>query len=138
MTDKLVERLLNYGGRCRECADNVGICPASSLPCGADDARSAIKHVLDGLAYYTQHPEFLTKDQKAALESLALPQTDLEQRAREMLAAEYEREEMPWSADLIRAGQQETLALGMDAAIRAITKALASYSVPEQDSSNRS
>lgn len=58
-SDILIDRIIGYGGRCRECADNDGTCEGSGLPCDVPDARRAIRHVLDAKSYYDQHPEFL-------------------------------------------------------------------------------
>jgi len=38
-----------YGGRCRDCADESGVCPNSGLPCA--NSTKAIQHVFDALAY---------------------------------------------------------------------------------------
>lgn len=56
--DEKVEYALRYGGRCRDCADHLGVCPGSGLPCNVDDARRAIKHVLDAIDYGTKHAYF--------------------------------------------------------------------------------
>lgn len=49
ITDDLVTYLLRYGGRCRECADNFGLCPNRPLPCA--DADKTIRHVLEAYNY---------------------------------------------------------------------------------------
>ncbi len=49
-----IDYVLRYGGRCRECADHLGICP-SGLPCDVDDAKTAIRHVLKALNYGISH-----------------------------------------------------------------------------------
>lgn len=46
-----VETVLHYGPRCRDCADEDGICPASGLPCDVGLRRKAINHILRALAY---------------------------------------------------------------------------------------
>lgn len=48
-THELVDYIAQYGGRCRDCADEVGICPGSGLPC--DNATKAIRHVLKAINY---------------------------------------------------------------------------------------
>jgi hypothetical protein len=48
-----VEYIQMYGGRCRDCADNDGVCPSSGLPCGGSE--KAIRRVLDALAYGVNH-----------------------------------------------------------------------------------
>jgi hypothetical protein len=42
-----------WGGNCRDCADENGVCPNSGLPCG--DASKAIEHVLKALEYGVKH-----------------------------------------------------------------------------------
>lgn len=44
-----VKYVLRFGGRCLECADHAGICPASGLPC--DGREKAVQHVVEALAY---------------------------------------------------------------------------------------
>lgn len=48
-----VDYVLRYGGRCRDCADENGICPGSGLPCGGQ--RKAVTHVVQALRYGLQH-----------------------------------------------------------------------------------
>lgn len=45
--------VLQYGGLCRDCADENGICPGSGLPCGGQ--RKAVTHVVQALRYGLQH-----------------------------------------------------------------------------------
>ncbi len=45
-----IDYVLRYGGRCRECADHLGLCP-NGLPCDVDDAKTAIRWVLKALNY---------------------------------------------------------------------------------------
>jgi hypothetical protein len=42
-----VDYVARYGGMCRDCADNHGVCPTSGLPC--DDPQKAIERVLRAL-----------------------------------------------------------------------------------------
>lgn len=44
-----VDYILRYGSRCRDCADENGICPSSGLPCGG--AEKAVRHVLAAYLY---------------------------------------------------------------------------------------
>lgn len=44
-----IDYVARYGGRCRDCADESGVCPGSGLPCA--NPRKAIKHVFDALEY---------------------------------------------------------------------------------------
>lgn len=49
ITKEVVSYIARYGGRCRDCADNNGVCPNSGLPCG--EADKAIRHVLRAYNY---------------------------------------------------------------------------------------
>ncbi len=49
----VVSYVARWGGNCRDCADENGVCPNSGLPCGG--ARKAIEHVLAALQYGVQH-----------------------------------------------------------------------------------
>jgi hypothetical protein len=49
VTNELVHYISRYGGRCRDCADEDGVCPTSGLPC--EGAAKAIHHVLNALNY---------------------------------------------------------------------------------------
>lgn len=51
VTDETIMYVLRYGGRCRECADNFGICEGSGLPCQRDEARKAARHVIEAINY---------------------------------------------------------------------------------------
>lgn len=42
-----------FGGACRDCADNMGVCPISMLPCEA--RLQAIKYVVDAINYGVKH-----------------------------------------------------------------------------------
>lgn len=53
LDDELVSYVARYGGMCRGCADENGICPSSGLPCANVD--KAIRHVIEALRYGTQH-----------------------------------------------------------------------------------
>lgn len=64
---KLIDYVLGYGGRCRECADNDGICRGSGLPCKPDQARKAVEHVLAALAFYEENPQFVGGTRPSAL-----------------------------------------------------------------------
>jgi len=41
--------VLQYGGRCRDCADHFGICPNSGLPCA--ETGKAVQWVIDAINY---------------------------------------------------------------------------------------
>lgn len=47
--DALIFYVLRFGGRCRDCADQSGVCPTSGLPC--EGADKAVRHVLNALRY---------------------------------------------------------------------------------------
>jgi hypothetical protein len=50
LTDDVLRYVSRYGGMCRDCADEHGVCPNSGLPC--DDPRDkAIRHVITALNY---------------------------------------------------------------------------------------
>ena len=49
----VVGYVTRWGGNCRDCADENGVCPNSGLPCGG--ARKAIEHVLKALRYGVRH-----------------------------------------------------------------------------------
>jgi hypothetical protein len=51
--EPLIRYVARYGGKCRDCADEDGICPRNGLPCGK--AREAIAHVLKALKYGAAH-----------------------------------------------------------------------------------
>jgi hypothetical protein len=52
-TEEHVTYVQRYGGRCRDCADENGVCPNSGLPCGGSE--KAIRFVLRALAYGIEH-----------------------------------------------------------------------------------
>ena len=47
--DQTVNYVLRYGGMCRDCADQDGICPTSGLPCAGPE--KAVRHMLKALRY---------------------------------------------------------------------------------------
>lgn len=49
VSQEIVDYVIRYGGRCRECADEKGVCPGSGLPCA--DPEKAIRHVLRAYKY---------------------------------------------------------------------------------------
>ncbi len=49
LTDDVVRYVSRFGGRCRDCADEAGVCPGSGLPCDSPD--KAIRHVIAALNY---------------------------------------------------------------------------------------
>jgi|GEM_PF-5916824 len=49
VTNEVVDYIGRYGGFCRDCADENGVCPSSGLPCAGRD--KAIRHVLNAYTY---------------------------------------------------------------------------------------
>lgn len=46
---------LHFGGRCRDCADNDGVCPTTGLPCDTKQASEAAQHCLSAWQYGIRH-----------------------------------------------------------------------------------
>ena len=87
-TDEHVRYVARYGGLCRDCADENGVCPRSGLPCGGSD--KAIRRVLEALSYgikngYVSNPLALASAQQAE-----------------------PREVQPLTDEAIKAGRQKT------------------------------
>jgi len=55
LPDSVTDYVMQYGGKCRDCADENGCCPSSGLPCEPAEAREIIKHVLDAVNYGLAH-----------------------------------------------------------------------------------
>lgn len=53
--EKIIDYVLRFGGRCRDCADNNGICENSGLPCEVPVAEKAVEHVLSAIRYGVKH-----------------------------------------------------------------------------------
>ena len=53
--DPIVTYIMRYGGMCRGCADEDGVCPTSGLPCDTKDARKAVAWVLNAYKYGIKH-----------------------------------------------------------------------------------
>jgi hypothetical protein len=53
LTAKVIDYIARYGGRCRDCADENGVCPMSGLPCGGEN--KAIRHVIEAYNYGIKH-----------------------------------------------------------------------------------
>lgn len=51
--DGLIDFLVNYGGRCRDCADEDGFCPQTGIGCG--QRRKAVELILGAIDYGTKH-----------------------------------------------------------------------------------
>ena len=64
----------NYGGHCRDCADNDGICPQTKLPCGEKD--EAIRRVLTAILYGEKHGYLRTRPQQAGFVSVPVEQAE--------------------------------------------------------------
>jgi hypothetical protein len=52
-TPEHVAYVTQYGGHCRDCADENGVCPSSGLPCGGSE--KAIRFVFNALSYGVKH-----------------------------------------------------------------------------------
>lgn len=52
-SDEVINYVARYGGMCRDCADEDGVCPNSGLPCRGSD--KAIRHVINALNYGFWH-----------------------------------------------------------------------------------
>lgn len=56
MTDEeLIGYVSRYGGMCRDCADENGVCPHSGAPCDTDQRRAVIRHTIAALRYGIEH-----------------------------------------------------------------------------------
>lgn len=51
VTEEHADYVLRANGRCRDCADNEGMCPMSGLPCDPQKARDVVNYVLSTLMY---------------------------------------------------------------------------------------
>lgn len=54
-SEQVVSYVLRYGGRCRDCADEDGICPTNGIPCEPEVKRAVINHTLKALGYGISH-----------------------------------------------------------------------------------
>jgi hypothetical protein len=52
-TKERIDYVARFGGMCRDCADEGGVCPGSGLPCDAPD--KAIRSVMEALRYGYAH-----------------------------------------------------------------------------------
>jgi hypothetical protein len=50
-----LDYVMQYGGRCRDCADHDGICPGDFMPCDTGTKRSAVAWVIGALEYGRKH-----------------------------------------------------------------------------------
>ncbi|WP_435657231.1 hypothetical protein [Brucella pituitosa] len=50
-----IDYVMCYGGHCRDCADEDGICPRDGTPCGPAPKRAVIEHTLKALEYGISH-----------------------------------------------------------------------------------
>lgn len=51
--EDLIDFVLQYGGRCRDCADEAGFCPQTGIGCG--QRRKAVEFVLGAIEYGVKH-----------------------------------------------------------------------------------
>lgn len=54
MTSELIDYVGRYGGNCRDCADNDGVCDRGT-PCDPKVFRAAIEHTIKALEYGIKH-----------------------------------------------------------------------------------
>lgn len=50
-----IDYVMRYGGHCRDCADEDGICPRDGTPCEPAPKRAVIEHTLKALEYGMSH-----------------------------------------------------------------------------------
>lgn len=50
-----IDYVMRFGGRCRDCADEDGICPTNGTPCEPAPKRAVIEHTLKALEYGMSH-----------------------------------------------------------------------------------
>lgn len=58
MTDRFKQAetyVLRYGGMCRDCADENGVCPNSGIVCDSEQRRKMVRHALEALEYGSKH-----------------------------------------------------------------------------------
>ena len=56
MTDEeVVGYVSRFGGMCRDCADENGVCPHSGAPCDNDQRRVMIAGTIEALRYGIEH-----------------------------------------------------------------------------------
>jgi hypothetical protein len=68
-SEHVIQYVQQFGGRCRDCGDNAGVCPWRGMPCGDD--RKAIRHVLTALYHGTHHGFIYEPDHLPHREALA-------------------------------------------------------------------
>lgn len=53
--EQTIDYVMRYGGHCRDCADEDGICPRDGTPCEPAPKRAVIEHTLKALEYGISH-----------------------------------------------------------------------------------
>lgn len=53
--DEFISYAMRYGGMCRDCADEDGICPHSGIPCDPDLSRKVMAKALQAWRYGVDH-----------------------------------------------------------------------------------
>ena len=53
--EEIIRYVSRYGGKCRDCADENGVCPHSGAPCDTDQRRAIIAKTIDALRYGIGH-----------------------------------------------------------------------------------
>jgi hypothetical protein len=75
-----VDFVMQYGARCRECADNFGVCPGDGLPCA--DKRKAVEWVVDALEYGRKHGYIVDPPSRTVAEVFTLRRLGVRQKAK--------------------------------------------------------
>lgn len=113
-TPGVVDYVLRFGSRCRDCADEDGVCPASGLPC--EGARKAVEHVVGALNYGVEHGYITLAD--AGFKDAASPPPPSVDRERVEKIAERCDAEARRLISAERAGEWEDERPGVLAAVR--------------------
>jgi hypothetical protein len=53
--EEIIEYVSRFGGKCRDCADENGVCPHSGAPCDTDQRRVIIAKTIEALRYGIEH-----------------------------------------------------------------------------------
>lgn len=69
--EQIISYVSRYGGMCRDCADECGVCPHDGTPCDTDQCRAVIAKTIRALRYGIQHgfiPNIFGDDNQEAAE----------------------------------------------------------------------
>ncbi|QIG74561.1 hypothetical protein EVC10_053 [Rhizobium phage RHph_Y25] len=53
--EEIVRYVSRFGGMCRDCADECGVCPHSGAPCNVDQRRAVIRKTIEAHRYGIEH-----------------------------------------------------------------------------------